>query len=130
MRYLLQFCDSIDAALTEVDDSTRPSPSTSSPSPSLAPLILVHAGVYRNDLLVVDRDVTIMGAAPGNVQDHVILERDNESTVRFTSGSGQAYLGYVTIKVCIILTKIHDKVFSRNYGIFRVFFFSLYRILV
>ena len=31
--------------------------------------------------------------------DHVILERDCESTVVFVEGAREAYLGYVTIKV-------------------------------
>ena len=55
--------------------------------------------MYRNDVLVIDRDVTILGAAPGNVTDHVIIERDNDSTVVFTEGASRAYIGYVTIKV-------------------------------
>ena len=39
--------------------------------------------------------------APSNVMDHVVLERDRESTVVFVEGARDAYLGYVTIKVRI-----------------------------
>jgi len=36
---------------------------------------------------------------PGNVSDHVIIERQSESTVTFCEGAKDAYLGYVTLKV-------------------------------
>lgn len=38
-------------------------------------------------------------AAPGNVIDHVVIERESESTVMFVEGAKEAYLGYVTLKV-------------------------------
>lgn len=37
---------------------------------------------------------------PGNVMDHVIIERENESTIMFVEGAKRAYLGHVTLKVC------------------------------
>ena len=40
-----------------------------------------------------------LAAAPSTVMDHVVLERDCESTVVFVEGAREAYLGYVTIKV-------------------------------
>ena len=43
--------------------------------------------------------VIIDVAAPGDVVDKVKIERENESTVVFTEGARNAYIGYVTIKV-------------------------------
>ncbi|KAI5747863.1 hypothetical protein M8J77_019320 [Diaphorina citri] len=63
-----------------------------------APLVFVHSGVYRGEFLVLDSDVIIIGAAPGNVAESVILERDTESTVMFVEGAKNAYLGHVTLK--------------------------------
>lgn len=37
--------------------------------------------------------------APGDVVDKVKIERENESTVVFTEGARNAYIGYITIKV-------------------------------
>lgn len=39
--------------------------------------------------------------------DHVVLERDRESTVVFVEGAREAYLGYVTIKVSIFAYMAH-----------------------
>ena len=63
------------------------------------PLILIHSGLYLGEFLVVDYNVTMLGAAPGNVADHVIIERQSESTIMFGEGARDAYLGYVTLKV-------------------------------
>lgn len=38
-------------------------------------------------------------SAAGNVMDHVIIERESESTIVFVEGARDAYLGYVTLKV-------------------------------
>ena len=43
--------------------------------------------------------VLMLLAAPGNVTDHVIIERQSESTVTFCEGAKESYLGYVTLKV-------------------------------
>lgn len=39
-----------------------------------------------------------LGAAPGNVAESVILDRESESTIMFVEGAKQAYLGHVTLK--------------------------------
>lgn len=39
-----------------------------------------------------------VGAAPGNVAESVILERESESTVMFVEGAKQAYAGHLTLK--------------------------------
>lgn len=47
--------------------------------------------------------VNCVFTAPGHVAEHVIIERDDDTTVTFTDTGNQitneAYLGYVTIKV-------------------------------
>lgn len=40
----------------------------------------------------------IAGAAPGNVAESVILERESESTVMFVEGAKNAYAGHLTLK--------------------------------
>lgn len=62
------------------------------------PLIFLHSGVYRGEFLVIDSDVTLIGAAPGNVAESIVLERESESTVMFVEGAKHAYVGYMTIK--------------------------------
>ncbi|XP_055956912.1 F-box only protein 11 isoform X1 [Patella vulgata] len=62
------------------------------------PLIFIHTGVYQGELLLIDTPVTLIGAAPGNVMDHVFIEREMESTIMFVEGANGAYLGYVTLK--------------------------------
>ncbi|XP_046327836.1 F-box only protein 11-like [Haliotis rufescens] len=62
------------------------------------PLIFVHSGLYQGEFLLIDISVSIIGAAPGNVMDHVIIERESESTVMFVDGAKGAYLGYLTLK--------------------------------
>jgi F-box protein 11 len=61
-------------------------------------LVFLHAGTYRGEYLCIDSNVTLIGAAPGNVAENVILERDTESTITFSEGAKQAYVGYVTLK--------------------------------
>ncbi|KFM57248.1 F-box only protein 11, partial [Stegodyphus mimosarum] len=39
------------------------------------PLIFIHAGVYKGEFLIIDTNVAMIGAAPGNVAENVILER-------------------------------------------------------
>lgn len=62
------------------------------------PLIFIHTGVYKGDYLIIDTNVAMIGAAPGNVADNVILERESESTITFVEGAKEAYLGYVSLK--------------------------------
>ncbi|KAG8262904.1 F-box only protein 11 [Homalodisca vitripennis] len=61
-------------------------------------LIFLHAGTYRGEFLVIDSDVSLIGAAPGNVAESVILERESESTVMFVEGAKNAYAGHLTLK--------------------------------
>lgn len=46
-------------------------------------------------------------SAPGNVMDHVIIERASESTIVFVEGARDAYLGYVTLKVSCVTFLLH-----------------------
>ncbi|KAL5009208.1 hypothetical protein ScPMuIL_014789 [Solemya velum] len=62
------------------------------------PVIFVHSGVYHGEFLLIDTNVAIIGAGPGNVIDHVFIERESESTVMFVEGAKESYLGYVTLK--------------------------------
>ncbi|KAG5872673.1 hypothetical protein JTB14_012949 [Gonioctena quinquepunctata] len=61
-------------------------------------LIFLHAGTYRGEFLVIDSDIALIGAAPGNVAESVILERESESTVMFVEGAKNAYAGHLTLK--------------------------------
>ena len=61
-------------------------------------LVFLHAGTYRGEFLVIDHDVALIGAAPGNVAESVILERESESTVMFIEGAKRAYAGHLTLK--------------------------------
>lgn len=61
-------------------------------------LVFLHAGSYRGEFLVIDSNVALVGAAPGNVAENVVLERESESTIMFVEGAKQAYVGYVTLK--------------------------------
>lgn len=61
-------------------------------------LVFLHAGIYRGEFLVIDSDVALIGAAPGNVAESVILERESESTVMFVEGAKRAYAGHLTLK--------------------------------
>ena len=54
-----------------------------------------------------DWEIWYCVSAPGDVVDKVKIERENLSTVVFTEGARNAYLGYVTIKVRRIL-RIYD----------------------
>ncbi|GIY79075.1 f-box only protein 11 [Caerostris extrusa] len=62
------------------------------------PLIFVHAGIYKQEFLIIDTNVAMIGAAPGNVAENVILERETESTITFVEGAKESYLGYLTLK--------------------------------
>lgn len=68
------------------------------------PLIFVHMGIYRGEMLMIDTNISIIGAAPGNVAENVILERVSESTLMFMEGAHESYLGYVTLKFSPDLT--------------------------
>jgi hypothetical protein len=40
----------------------------------------------------------MLGAAPGNVAENVVLETDRDSTVMFVEGAQHSYLGFVTLR--------------------------------
>lgn len=61
-------------------------------------LIFLHAGFYRGEFLVIDSDITLIGAATGNVAESIILERESESTVMFVEGAKNAYIGHMTLR--------------------------------
>lgn len=65
-------------------------------------IIFIHSGMYLTEYLFVDTNVIMIGAAPGNVIDNVIIERGTESTITFVEGAKEAYLGYVTLKVSVL----------------------------
>ncbi|KAJ8308160.1 hypothetical protein KUTeg_013034, partial [Tegillarca granosa] len=44
------------------------------------PLIFIHSGIYHSEYLFIDTNVSMIGAAPGNIIDHVVIERESEST--------------------------------------------------
>ncbi|XP_015785252.1 F-box only protein 11 [Tetranychus urticae] len=62
------------------------------------PLIFIHSGKYKPEGLFIDSSIAMIGAAPGNVAENVILEKNSDSTITFIEGSRRAYLGYVTLK--------------------------------
>lgn len=62
------------------------------------PRIFVHPGTYIGECMVLETEVTIIGAAPGVVADAVIIEKETDSTVCFCEGSKNSYLGHVTVK--------------------------------
>ncbi|XP_015364376.1 PREDICTED: F-box only protein 11 [Diuraphis noxia] len=80
--------------------------------------IFLHPGTYRGEFLVIDSDITLIGAAPGVVADAVILERETESTVMFVEGAKSAYLGHVTLKFTpnVTSTVPHHKHFCLEVG--------------
>ncbi|XP_077541241.1 F-box only protein 11-like [Haemaphysalis longicornis] len=61
------------------------------------PVSFVHAGTYQEELITVDSSVALIGAAPGNVAEKVIIQRGKGSTVTFVEGARAAYLGYLTL---------------------------------
>ncbi|KAH9362876.1 hypothetical protein HPB48_015161 [Haemaphysalis longicornis] len=63
----------------------------------IQPVIFVHAGTYQEELITVDSTVALIGAAPGNVAEKVIIQRGKGSTVAFVEGARAAYLGYLTL---------------------------------
>ena len=89
--------------------------------PSKHYLVFLHSDHYKDELLMVNKNVQIIGAgsvclfylyrhgvlylklllfvvAPGYVYDKVILEHSWESVVTFTAGAEHAFLGYVTLQ--------------------------------
>ncbi|UYV74626.1 FBXO11 [Cordylochernes scorpioides] len=81
----VQYFDTIEAAFNSSEEME-------------SPLVLIHSGIYKSESLFIDTNVAIIGAAPGNVAENVVLDRENESTITFVEGAREAYLGYVTLK--------------------------------
>ncbi len=81
-------------------------------------LIFLHAGIYRGEFLVIDSDITLIGAACGNVAESVVLERESESTVMFVEGAKNAYIGHMTLKFSpdITSTVPHHKHYCLEIG--------------
>jgi F-box protein 11 len=81
-------------------------------------LIFLHAGIYRGEFLVIDSDITLIGAASGNVAESIVLERESESTVMFVEGAKNAYIGHMTLKFSpdITSTVPHHKHYCLEVG--------------
>lgn len=81
-------------------------------------LIFLHAGIFRGEFLVIDSDITLIGAASGNVAESVVLERESESTVMFVEGAKNAYIGHMTLKFSpdITSTVPHHKHYCLEIG--------------
>lgn len=88
------------------------------PTEHPGPLIFLHAGVYKGEYLFIDSDVALVGAAPGNVAESVVLEREAGSTVMFVEGAKYAYVGYVTLKFTpeVTSTVSHHKHYCLDIG--------------
>lgn len=62
-------------------------------------VIFIHAGVYTNECLCLDENLTIIGAAGGfNIAEQIVIERQNESVCVCYEGAKDTYVGYVTLK--------------------------------
>jgi len=88
------------------------------PTEHPGPLIFLHAGHYKGEYLFIDSDVALVGAAPGNVAESVILEREAGSTVMFVEGAKYAYVGYLTLKFSpeVTSTVSHHKHYCLDIG--------------
>lgn len=82
------------------------------------PLIFLHAGHYKGEYLFIDSDVALIGAAPGNVAEAVVLEREAGSTVMFVEGAKYAYVGYLSLKFSpdVTSTVSHHKHYCLDIG--------------
>ncbi|KAH1014707.1 hypothetical protein HUJ05_012549 [Dendroctonus ponderosae] len=106
----LIFFNTVQSALDYVDERSGTNSTTGSVTGSCSnhstdggnaqqgALIFLHAGTYRGEFLVIDSDISLIGAGPGNVAESVVLERESESTVMFVEGAKNAYAGYMTLK--------------------------------
>lgn len=88
------------------------------PAEHPGPLIFLHAGHYKGEYLFIDSDVALVGAAPGNVAESVVLEREAGSTVMFVEGAKYAYVGYLTLKFSpeVTSTVSHHKHYCLDIG--------------
>lgn len=71
-----------------------------------------HLILYNNQL------IHVSGAAPGNVAESVILERESESTMMFVEGAKNAYAGHLTLKFSpdVTSTVPHNKHYCLEVG--------------
>ncbi|KAA0188726.1 hypothetical protein HAZT_HAZT002692 [Hyalella azteca] len=79
--------DSIPKAFLKAEDQERP-------------LVFVHQGTHKGEQVVIENNINVIGAAPGNVAENVIIEHDRESSVVLGPNSRHSYLGYVTVRFC------------------------------
>ncbi|CAH1263615.1 FBXO11 [Branchiostoma lanceolatum] len=61
-------------------------------------LIFVHSGIYQDEWIYVESPVTIIGAAPGKVAEHVVIENTRDSSIVFMEGCEDAFVGFMTIR--------------------------------
>lgn len=64
------------------------------------PVIFIHKGTYKQESLMIEVDVNLIGAAPGPVDQiakQVVIENSEQSTIHFTGGVKHSYLGYVSL---------------------------------
>ncbi|PNF23075.1 F-box only protein 11 [Cryptotermes secundus] len=94
----ISYFNTVQGALDYVDERGTVGSGSSDGSSGHSSLVFLHAGTYRGEFLVIDSDVALIGAAPGNVAESVVLERESESTVMFVEGAKQAYAGHLTLK--------------------------------
>jgi F-box protein 11 len=88
----------VQGALDYADERGATSAGSSDGNNGHSALVFLHAGTYRGEFLVIDSNVALIGAAPGNVAESVILERESESTIMFVEGAKHAYAGHLTLK--------------------------------
>lgn len=104
------------AAAAAATSAVIPGEDGNSGSEQLGALIFVHAGHYLESLEI-DKDVSLIGAAGGNVAESVILEKDSESTIAFGEVT-KAYIGHMTLKFSpdVTSTVLHHKHFCLEIG--------------
>ncbi|KAK6635400.1 F-box only protein 11 [Polyplax serrata] len=112
----ISYFDTVQGALDYAEEQS--SNLTASDEEAPGALIFLHAGTYRGEFLVIDSDVSIIGAASGNVAESVILERETESTVMFVEGAKKAYAGHLTLKFSpdVTSTVAHHKHYCLEVG--------------
>ena len=94
----ISYFNTVQGALDYADERGAAGAGSSDGNNGHSALVFLHAGTYRGEFLVIDSNVALIGAAPGNVAESVILERESESTVMFVEGAKQAYAGHLTLK--------------------------------
>jgi len=114
----ISYFSTVQGALDYADERGAAGAGSSDRNNGHSALVFLHAGTYREEFLVIDSNVALIGAAPGNVAESVILERESESTVMFVEGAKQAYAGHLTLKFCpdVTSTVPHHKHYCLEVG--------------